>query len=101
MSLPIVVTTQASHDPVQGWPDHVLARCTPRRGGQSADVLLGVERLNPEEGDLAAVDDPTQVLASRVRSTCRDVLRWDWSHGSVQEMDPRQFRKEPDDGSQN
>ena len=40
--------------------------------GQSADVLLGVERVDPAANDLDAVVIKLSVLASRVRSPGRD-----------------------------
>ena len=98
LSLPIVVTTQASHARSKAGLTMFSPMYT-QAWQQSADVLLGVERLNPEDGDLSAAMIRLSVLASRSGPRAETVLRWDWANGSVLEMDPAQFRKEHTDGS--
>ena len=53
----------------------------------------------PEGGDLAAAMIRFSVLASRSGPRGETIMRWDWDHGTVTEMDPAQFRKEQPNGS--
>ena len=56
--------------------------------GQSSDVLLGVERLEPDQDDQDEVVVKLKVLTSRSGPRAEAVLVWDWNKGRVTEVDP-------------
>jgi hypothetical protein len=54
--------------------------------GQSADVLLGVERVDPDASDTGPVTIRFKVLASRAGPRAESILMWDWNGGAVTEL---------------
>jgi replicative DNA helicase len=92
-SIPIVCTTQATMTRSKGGLNMFSPMYT-QAFGQSADVLLGVERVDPEELGQKTVVISMKVLASRSGPRAETILQWNWSQGSVQEIPP-QREEEP------
>lgn len=90
-SIPIIGTTQATMTRSKGGLTMFSPMYT-QAFGQSADVLLGVERDDPEEDDRSTVTIRMKVLASRSGPRAETVLRWNWSRGQVQEVPPADFK---------
>jgi hypothetical protein len=86
-SIPIIGTTQATMTRSKGGLTMFSPMYT-QAFGQSADVLLGVERDDPEESDHGAVTIRMKVLASRSGPRAETILRWNWSKGRVDEILP-------------
>lgn len=85
MSIPIVVSTQASMTrSKQGL--NIFSPMYTQAWAQSADVLLGVERVDPEAPDIGPAMVKFKVLASRSGPRGETLLMWDWAHGSVKEV---------------
>jgi replicative DNA helicase len=95
--LPIVVTTQASQTRSKGGL-HMGSAMYSQSWAQDADILLGVERVvqpvggNDEENEVVTagpVQVKLRVIESRSGPRKNVVLEWDWSEGSVEELDPQ------------
>jgi len=94
--IPIVVTTQAD----QGRSRHGLTAASAmytQAWRQSADVLLGVERVDPKADDFGQVMVRFKVLASRSGPRAETLLAWNWSLGTVHEVDPSIYRMDDAD----
>lgn len=90
--IPIVITTQASLARSKGGLTLGSAMYT-QAWGQDCDVLLGVERVvtdQDEDGGPVAVK--FKVVESRSGPRKETLLEWDWSHGSVNEVDLAKLR---------
>jgi replicative DNA helicase len=96
--IPIVVTTQASQTRSKGGL-HMGSAMYSQSWAQDADILLGVERVQPttpggsdEENENVTTAGPVQVklrvIESRSGPRKNVILEWDWSVGSVEELDP-------------
>ena len=92
--IPIVVTTQADQGRSRRGLTAASAMYT-QAWRQSADVLLGVERLDPEADDFGQVMVRFKVLASRSGPRAETLLAWNWGAGTVHEVDPSIYK--PDD----
>ena len=90
--IPIVATTQATMTRSKGGLTMFSPMYT-QAFGQSADVLLGVERADPDQSDIDAVTIRLKVLASRSGPRAETILQWDWAHGMVTEVAPSEIRK--------
>jgi replicative DNA helicase len=90
--IPIVVTTQASETRSKGGLNATSAMYT-QAWRQSADVMLGVERVEPDASDTDEVLVRFKVLASRSGPRGEAILAWNWSQGYVKEIDPNVFRQ--------
>jgi len=95
--IPIVVTTQASQTRSKGGL-HMGSAMYSQSWAQDADILLGVERIKDEtpggqdEENEVTTAGPVQVkfrvIESRSGPRKNVILEWDWSEGSVEEIDP-------------
>ena len=94
--IPIVVTTQASQTRSKGGL-HMGSAMYSQSWAQDADILLGVERVvqgpggNDEENEVVTagpVQVKLRVIESRSGPRKNVILEWDWSEGSVEEIDP-------------
>jgi replicative DNA helicase len=95
--IPIVVTTQASETRARGGKLTAASAMYTQAWRQSADVLLGVEREDPEAPDMGEVMVRFKVLASRAGPRAETMLSWDWSKGRMEEIDPSYFKPRDDD----
>jgi replicative DNA helicase len=97
--IPIVVTTQATETRARGGKLTAASAMYTQAWRQSADVLLGVERVDPEAPDTGEVMVRFKVLASRAGPRAESMLAWDWSEGRMDELDPTLFKQsgDPDD----
>jgi len=93
--IPVVVTTQASLSRSKGGLTLGSAMYT-QAWGQDCDVMLGVERVIEDNKD---PDDDTgivlvkfKVVESRSGPRKETLLEWDWSKGSVREIDPAKVK---------
>jgi replicative DNA helicase len=107
--IPIVVTTQASQTRSKGGL-HMGSAMYSQSWAQDADILLGVERIqsttpggsDPENEITTAgpVQVKFRVIESRSGPRKNVILEWDWSGGSVEEIDPmamaQKLRNRPD-----
>jgi replicative DNA helicase len=108
--IPIVVTTQASQTRSKGGL-HMGSAMYSQSWAQDADILLGVERITPttpggnndEENEIVTagpVQIKFRVIESRSGPRKNVILEWDWSEGSVEELDPmlqaKRLRQRPD-----
>ena len=101
--IPIVVTTQASLTRSRNGLSLSSAMYT-QAWGQDCDIMLGVERVRDDKTDSAVelVDEvnsgPALVKFKVVESRSgprRDILlEWDWSHGTVNEIDVDKARQQ-------
>lgn len=100
--IPIIVTTQASEFRSKGGLNAASGMYT-QAWRQSADVLLGVERVEPNASDVDEVMVRFKVLASRSGPRGETILAWNWNEGYVKEIDPNVFKQsgtqEDGDGS--
>lgn len=91
--LPIVVTTQASGPRSRGG----LSLSSPmysQAWGQDCDILLGVERqTKDDEDETGEATVKFKVIESRSGPRKEVYLVWDWSKGSVRELDPVKERQ--------
>jgi replicative DNA helicase len=87
MKIPIVVTTQASQTRSKGGRLNSESAMYTQAWRQSADVMLGVERADPDADDSGEVVLRLKVLASRSGPRAESMLVWDWNKGSVYEAD--------------
>jgi replicative DNA helicase len=95
--IPIVVTTQASQTRSKGGL-HMGSAMYSQSWAQDADILLGVERVAPstpgggdEENEIVTagpVQVKFRVIESRSGPRKSVILEWDWTEGSVEEIDP-------------
>lgn len=95
--IPIVVTTQASQTRSKGGL-HMGSAMYSQSWAQDADILLGVERVvlpSGADGDqenevitAGPVQVKFRVIESRSGPRKTTILEWDWSEGSVEELDP-------------
>jgi replicative DNA helicase len=95
--IPIVVTTQASQTRSKGGL-HMGSAMYSQSWAQDADILLGVERITPstpggsDEENENVTAGPVQVkfrvVESRSGPRKNVILEWDWTGGSVEEIDP-------------
>jgi replicative DNA helicase len=90
MRIPIVVTTQASQTRSRGGKLTAESAMYTQAWRQSADVLLGVERVEQEGGpdDSGEVQIKVKVLDSRSGPRAETYVTWDWNKGKVVEYDP-------------
>lgn len=95
--IPIVVTTQASETRAKGGKLTASSAMYTQAWRQSADVLLGVERDDPDAPDAGEVMVRFKVLASRAGPRAETMLSWDWSEGRMDELDPTTFNQQGDD----
>ena len=86
--IPIIVTTQASQTRTRGGQLNASSAMYTQAWRQSADVLLGVERMEPDAPDDGEVLIRLKVLTSRSGPRAETVLAWDWTQGRCIEMDP-------------
>ena len=93
--IPIVVTTQADQGRSRRGLTAASAMYT-QAWRQSADVLLGTEREDPEASDLGEVMVHFKVLASRAGPRAVTALSWNWGEGKVTEQDPSYFKDHED-----
>jgi replicative DNA helicase len=84
--IPIVATTQASQTRTRGGKINVESGMYTQGWRQSADVYLGVERLNPDDPDDGEVHICIKVLATRSGPRSETYVVWDWSRGSCIEV---------------
>ena len=87
--IPIVVTTQASQTRSRGGVLNAESAMYTQAWRQSADVMLGIERTEPEGNDSGEVVLKLKVLSSRSGPRAETLLVWDWNQGQVVEIDPR------------
>jgi replicative DNA helicase len=83
--IPIIASTQATLTRSKGGLNMFSAMYT-QAWGQSADVLLGVERVDPDASDTGPVTIRFKVLASRAGPRAESILMWDWNGGAVTEL---------------
>lgn len=86
MRIPIVVTVQATQSRTTGGKLRADSAMYTQAWRQSADVLLGVERTDPEQDDSGEVSITIKVLASRSGPKASTDLVWDWGKGKVFEV---------------
>ena len=98
--IPVVVSTQASESRSRGGKLTAASAMYTQAWRQSADVLIGTERVYPEGDDTGNVPIRYKVLASRSGPRAETVLLWNWSHGTVKEPeDPSEYTKDSDGGA--
>jgi replicative DNA helicase len=90
--IPIVVTTQASITRARGGKLNPYSAMYTQAWQQSADVLLGTER-EEQDGANGEVMVTVKVLNSRSGPRADTSVVWDWTKGSVVELDPAMFVK--------
>lgn len=83
--IPIVVTTQATMTRSKGGLSMYSAMYT-QAFGQSADLMLGVERVDPDAPEMGVVTTKLKVLASRAGPRAETILHWEWQAGRVTEQ---------------
>lgn len=81
MSIPIVVTTQATSTRSRGGKLNADSAMYTQAWRQSSDVLLGVQRLDPDAPDDGEVAILLKVLATRSGPRADTELVWDWNRG--------------------
>lgn len=88
--IPVVVTVQASQTRAAGGRLNAGSAMYTQAWRQSADVLLGTERvLQSGDTDTTSDDDvmvKLKVLASRSGPYAESDILWDWNHGYVDEQ---------------
>jgi len=91
--LPIVVTTQATARRTRQGKLNADSAMWTQAWRQSSDVMLAVERDDPEGADemIEPVTITLKVLASRSGPRTETTLVWDWRSGTVQEMNSAGF----------
>lgn len=94
-AVPIVVTTQASYSRAKTKLSMYSGMYT-QAWQQSADLLLGSERVDPDAPDDGDVAIRLSVLASRGGPKAETILLWNWSRGQVNEL-PRVSSNGDDD----
>lgn len=92
--VPIVITTQASLARSKGGLGLHSGMYT-QAWGQDCDILLGAERIREEgQDEQAPARVRFRVLESRSGPRKDCVLEWDWSSGSVEEIDEAEVRRQ-------
>ena len=92
MRTPIVVTTQASMTRSRGGVLNAFSAMYTQAWQQSADVLLGVERVEDDSsGSSSEVMIKVRVLNSRSGPRNDTFVVWDWSKGQVTELTEDSF----------
>lgn len=97
MKIPIVVTVQATISRARGGKLNMFSAMYTQAWGQSADVLLGVERVVEEdvaEDDTGEVMTLLKVLSSRSGPRAETRVVWDWSRGIFWEQNPAAFTRD-------
>ena len=97
--VPIVVTTQASQTRAKGGRLNAESAMYTQAWRQSADVMLGIERVDPDADDSGEVALRLKVLSSRSGTRAETMMAWDWNKGQVYEIDPRAIPAGDDDGT--
>ena len=98
LRIPVVVTTQASATRSKGGTLNPYSAMYTQAWQQSADVLLGVERVDPDdEGQGSEVMIRMRVLNSRSGPRADTTVIWDWSRGMVAELDSMTFKGASDE----
>jgi replicative DNA helicase len=87
----IVATTQATETRTRGGKLRANSAMYTQAWRQSADVLLGVEREDPEADDHGEVLITVRVLDSRSGPRGSTTMSWDWTTGVVLEIDAADF----------
>ena len=100
--IPIVVTTQASQTRARGGL-HMGSAMYSQSWAQDADILLGVERIQPttpggsdaenEVVTAGPVQVKFRVIESRSGPRKNVILEWDWNEGTVEEIDPEEMAR--------
>jgi replicative DNA helicase len=94
LRIPIVVTTQASATRSKGGQLNPYSAMYTQAWQQSADVLLGVERISVEdENDRSEVPIKVRVLNSRSGPRTDTTVVWDWTHGTVTELTANPYQR--------
>ena len=88
MKIPVVVTTQASQTRSKGGRLNAESAMYTQAWRQSADVMLGVERVEPDGDDSGEVVIRLRVLSSRSGPRAETTIVWNWNQGRVDEVDP-------------
>lgn len=96
--IPIIVTTQASESRSRGGKLNAASAMYTQAWRQSADVMLGTERVDQDASDNDEVQVRFKVLASRSGPRAETTLAWNWNAGTVAELDTAYFAKRQDDG---
>ena len=104
--IPIVVTTQASLTRSKSGLSISSAMYT-QAWGQDCDIMLGVERVREDKEQTELVDEINagpavvkfRVVESRSGPRRDTLLEWDWSAGSVTEIDVAKARQQLSVGS--
>ena len=99
--IPIVVTTQASLTRSKSGLSLSSAMYS-QAWGQDCDIMLGVERVREEKEQAELVDEINagpaivkfRVVESRSGPRRDTLLEWDWSRGSVTEIDVAKARQQ-------
>ena len=99
--IPVVVTTQASLPRSRSGLTLSSAMYT-QAWGQDCDIMLGVERVREEKAEGELVDEINsgpaivkfKVVESRSGPRKDTLLEWDWSKGSVHEIDVTAARQQ-------
>jgi replicative DNA helicase len=85
--IPVVVSVQASQTRASGGKLNAGSAMYTQAWRQSADVLLGSERVLRDDDDEAGdVQIKIRVLASRSGPYAESDILWDWNHGYVDEQ---------------
>jgi DnaB-like helicase C terminal domain len=86
LKVPIVVTTAASMTRARGGQLNPYSAMYTQAWQQSADVMLGVERVDPEDYKGNEVLIKMQVLHSRGGPRADTMVMWDWTRGKCSEL---------------
>jgi replicative DNA helicase len=87
--IPIVATTQASQTRSRGGKLTAESPMYSQGWRQSADVLVGAERVDQEQPEDGEVTIALKVLATRSGPRAETHVVWDWSKGRCLEIDPK------------
>lgn len=98
VKVPIVATVQATQTRTTGGKLRADSAMYTQAWRQSADVLLGQERTDPDQDDTGEVSVTIKVLASRSGPKAVTDLVWDWSKGAVYDMSTMQTSTASDPG---
>lgn len=87
--IPIVATTQASQTRSRGGKLTAESPMYSQGWRQSADVLVGAERVDSDQPEEGEVTINLKVLATRSGPRAETLVVWDWSAGRCVEIDPK------------
>jgi replicative DNA helicase len=87
--IPIVATTQASQTRSRGGKLTAESPMYSQGWRQSADVLVGAERVDGDQPEDGEVTINLKVLATRSGPRAETQVVWDWSQGRCLEIDPK------------